>query len=62
MGQHHESLLPQTLLIAGNGPLLCAIAVLGNSLLFHDFDNASSVLIHLRLGMERSHAIHMSSP
>lgn len=31
----------------GNGPLLCAIAVLGNSLLFHDFDNASSVLIHL---------------
>lgn len=31
----------------GNGPLLCAIAVLGNSLLFHDFDNTSSVLIHL---------------
>eukprot|EP00438_Fugacium_kawagutii_P010464 Skav233002 [mRNA] locus=scaffold387:427956:430735:- [translate_table: standard] len=31
----------------GNGPLLCAIVVLGNSLLFHDFDNASSVLIHL---------------
>ena len=33
----------------GNGPLLCAIAVLGNSLLFHDFDNTSSVLIHLSL-------------
>ncbi|CAJ1372959.1 unnamed protein product [Effrenium voratum] len=31
----------------GNGPLLCATAVLGNSLLFHDFENASSVVIHL---------------
>ena len=37
----------QSAFFAGNGPLLCAIAVLGNSLLFHDFDNTSSVLIHL---------------
>mmetsp|Transcript_49711 Transcript_49711/g.116082 ORF Transcript_49711/g.116082 Transcript_49711/m.116082 type:complete len:366 (+) Transcript_49711:79-1176(+) len=31
----------------GNGPLLGAAALLGNALLFHDFDNTSSVLIHL---------------
>ena len=33
----------------GNGPLLCATGLLGNSLLFHDFENTSSVLIHLPL-------------
>lgn len=52
----------------GNGPLLCAAAVLGNKLLFHDFDNSSSVLIHFcpalvmyDMGWHRK-ALHVAFP
>lgn len=31
----------------GNGPLLMATGALNNALLFHDFDNTASVMIHL---------------